>query len=71
MDTVYLLKLEFIHGHGSLNMFVTKDRKIAEKFIEDTLEHNNYSGLCKYKIEEIIMFDDVNLLSTNYNVGEL
>lgn len=64
MSVMYIVKLELFHNKQSVNLFVTRDRKIAEKFIEETLESSNYSGLCKYNMEEIREIE-------NYNFEEL
>lgn len=64
MGIMYIVKLELFHNKQSVNLFVTRDREIAEKFIEEKLENNNYSGLCKYNIEEIREIE-------NYNFEEL
>lgn len=60
MNTMYILKLELFHNNQSVNLFVTRDREIAEKFIEYMLESSIYSGLCKYKIDEIIELENCN-----------
>ena len=60
MGIMYIVKLELFHNKQSVNLFVTRDREIAEKFIEYILENNNYSGLCKYNIEEIREIENYN-----------